>query len=512
MTASRSPSRFYASTALVVLGIAAAACTPATRRTPDDTLVVAIESAMSSYDPRYALSNWDGKLSKLVCPGLMSVDTETTEPRLELASKVTAVDPLTWDVEIRPDVRFPDGSPLTSADVAYTYMSTIAPESDSLFKKGFSERFSRVEAVTPRLVRFHLKQPLATFLTDIDFGIISQSGQGAGPYQVRELTTTHVLLDTNPSYFGTAPKVPHVEIKFVRDASARLLMLVGGSADLIQNGVRLDLLDDVRDRPRVHLETGPSVFLTYLMMNNADPLLKDPRVRQAIALAIDRPALIAAKFAGRAKLATGLLPPGHWAYAGDVARWDRDLPRAKQLLDEAGYPDPDGAGPQPRMKLVYKTSSDAFRVSIARVIAAQLAEIGLEIDVRPFEFATFFSDVKKGTYQIASMQTSEITEPDYYYMYFNSSRIPSKTDPDAGNRWRYVNAEVDRLTVEGRMELDRDKRRVLYADVQRHVARDVPVVPLWHEDNVVLTNVDVQGYAISPIARLGGLVGVTKRP
>src|SRR5204863_2189923 len=91
MSASRSPSRHYASTAVLIL---AAACTPARRRTPDDTLVVAIEAAMASYDPRYALSNWDGKLSKLVCPGLMSVDTATTEPRLELASKVTHADEL----------------------------------------------------------------------------------------------------------------------------------------------------------------------------------------------------------------------------------------------------------------------------------------------------------------------------------------------------------------------------------------------------------------------------------
>jgi peptide/nickel transport system substrate-binding protein len=492
--------------------ILAVACAPARRRTPDDTLVVAIESAMSSYDPRYAVSNWDGKLSKLVCPGLMSVDTATTEPRLELASKVTQIEPLIWEVLVRTDAKFPDGTPLTAADVAFTFTSTMAPDSDSLYKRGFAERFDKVEAVSPYTVRFHLKQPLATFLTDIDFGIISPSGQGAGPYQVRELTTTHVVLDANPAYFGPAPKLPHVEIKFVRDASARLLMMVGGSADLVQNGVRLDLLDDVRDRPRVRLDSGPSVLLTYLMMNNADPLLSDVRVRQAIALAIDRPALIAAKFGGRATLATGLLPPGHWAYNGDVIHWDRDLARARTLLDQAGFRDPDGPGPEPRMKLVYKTSSDAFRVSLARVIAAQLAEVGLEVDVRPFEFATFFADVKKGTYQLASMQTSNITEPDFYYNYFHSSRIPSAKDPDGGNRWRYKNPEVDRLTEEGRHELDLARRRVLYAEVQRLVARDVPVVPLWHEDNVVLTNVDVRGYTISAVASLAGLAGATKAP
>ena len=506
------PPHRNAITALLLVAVAAPlACTPRSRRTPDDTLVLAIESAMTSSDPRFAISNWDGKLSKLIHPGLTAVDTPSQEPRLELADKVTAVDPLTWEVELRADARFSDGAPVTAADVAYTYMSTLAPDSKSLFQRAFAERFSSVEPVSGRLVRFHLKEPLATFQTDIDYGIISAAGKGAGAYVLRELTSTHAVLDTNPYYYGPPPKVPHLEVKFVRDASARLLMIVGGSADLIQNGVRLDLLDDVRERPRVHLDSGASVILTYLMMNNADPVMKDPRVRQAIALAIDRPAIIAAKFGGRAKLATGLLPPGHWAYA-DVVHWDRDLPRAKALLDAAGYPDPDGAGPKPRLHLIYKTSSDAFRVSVARVIAAQLAEIGLDVEVRSFEFATFFADVKHGTYQLASMQTSEITEPDYYFMYFNSSRIPSTENPDGGNRWRYVNPEVDRLTAAGRHELDRDRRRALYADVQRQVAQDVPIVPLWHEDNVVLSNVDLQGYTISPNARLGGLATAWKQP
>ena len=511
----KTPSRSNAITALAILvGLwLAAGCTPKTRRTPDDTLVIAIESAMTAPDPRYAVSSWDSKLSKLIFPGLTAVDTPSQEPRMELATKATLVEPLTWDVEIRPDAVFSNGSPVTAADVSYTYESMLAPDSDSLWHKGFLERFSQVEVIGPRTVRFHLKEPLATFLTDIDIGIVSKVGAlGAGPYVLDELTTLHAVLGVNPHFYGAKPKLPHVEIKFVRDASARLLMIVGGSVDLIQNGVRLDLLDDVRERPRVHLQSGASVILSYVMLNNADPVLKDPRVRQAIALAIDRPAIVAAKFGGRAVLATGLLPPGHWAYAQDVVHWNHDLARAKQLLDYAGLKDPDGPGPLPRAKIIYKTSSDAFRVSVARVIAAQLAEIGLDVEVRSFEFATFFADVKKGTYQMASMQTSEITEPDFYFMYFNSSRIPTKENPDGGNRWRYVSPEVDRLTAEGRHELDKDKRRDIYREVQRHVAADVPIVPLWHEDNVVLSNVDVQGYVMSPNARLGGLPSASKQP
>jgi peptide/nickel transport system substrate-binding protein len=499
--------------ARIALALLAVACEPNRRRTPDDTLVVLVEAPMITADPRYAFNGLDGKLGKLVNAGLTVVDSPTLEPELALAARIDRVDDVTYDVALRPDVRFSDGSPVLASDVAGTYSYMLDPKTESLFHKNLADRFARVEAIAERVARFHLKTPLATLMSDLDFGIVSCRGGaprpgeaiGAGAYLVREITSTHVLLDANPYYFGSRPKTPHVEIKFVRDGSARLLMLVGGSADLIQNAVRLDLVDELRDRPRVQIQSGPSVFLTYLLLNNTDPILADKRVRQAIALALDRPAIIAAKYSGRAQLATGLLPKTHWAYAQGMQSWDRDLARARRLLDEAGHPDPDGSGPRPRFSMVYKTSSDTFRVTVARTIAAQLAAVGIDVEVRSFEFATFFADVKKGTYQLASMQTAEITEPDFYFTYFHSSWIPSKDNPDGYNRWRYRNPEVDRLTDAGRHELDRDKRKAIYDRIQRIVAEDVPVVPLFHEDNVVLMNVDVQGYTITPNARLIGL-------
>jgi len=290
----------------------------------------------------------------------------------------------------------------------------------------------------------------------------------------------------------------------VRDAAARLVMLAGGSADLVQNSFRYDLIDDVLARERVREIRQPSNILTYMMFNNDDPLLRDVRVRRAIALALDREALVDRKFGGRAVLATGLLPPQHWAYAA-VPQVPHDPETAKRLLDEAGYPDPDGPGGKPRLSLVYKTSADQFRVAIARVIASQLGQIGIAVEVRPFEFATFFADIKKGAYQIATMQTADITEPDLLFTYFHSSRIPDAKDPNANNRWRYRNALVDERTTAGRRELDRAKRVAIYADVQRQLAADLPIVPLWHEDTVAIVNSVVDGFVALPNARLAGL-------
>jgi peptide/nickel transport system substrate-binding protein len=501
----------YVNTAAAgLLAAAAAACASAARHTPDDTAVVVIESPMLSSDPRRGATNYDGKLAHLVFEGLTAVDTPTMVPRLGLAARIDRIDDLTIDVTLRDDVKFSDGSPVTAADVVGTYMSVLAPDWPTAHHKTLTDRFTSVEATSRLVARFHLVAPLATFMTDVDFGIVSfHDGPpardrviGAGAYRLRELTSTGAVLEPNPHYYGGAPRIGRVEFKFVPDSSARLLMLAGGSADLIPNSTRLDLVAAIGARPGVQVLKRHGAILTYLMMNNDDPVLADRRVRHAIALALDRPAIIAAKLGGLAVEATGLLSPDHWAYNAGVPRWDHDPARARRLLAEAGVRD---------LHLVYKTSSDAFRVAIARTIAAQLAEVGITVEVRSFEFATFFADVKRGAYQLASMQTADITEPDFYFMYFHSSWIPAAPKFDGFNRWRYRSAEIDRLTLAGRRELDVAARRRIYDEVQRKVADDLPIIPLWHEDNVVLASTAIHGYTMTPNGRLTGLRDITKQ-
>ncbi len=511
-------------TLLVVVAFCAAACAGRTRRTPDDAIVMVSEGPIRDVDPRFSLSSYNTKVSRLVAPGLTSVDQMSLEPKLELAESIEQLDDVTWDVTLRPGLRFSDGTPLTTADVVYTYESTMSEELGSLYRKAWQERFARFEILDERRVRLHLVAPVATLLSDLDFGIVSKRAAearggvfapgfvtGAGAYRVVAYFGDTMWLQRNPYYHGPPPRTSFIVLRTIRDANARMLVLVGGSADMTQNSVRLDLVSAAEHRKRLKVVSGPSAILTYVMMHNEDPALSDVRVRRAIALAIDRDRIIRAKFHGRAVKATGLLPPMHWAYSDDVRRYDYDPAESMRLLDEAGFPDPDGPGGEPRMRLTYKTSASQFRVAVARIIASQLAEVGIEVEVRSFEFSTFFTDIKQGKYQLASMQTGDITEPDYYYAYFNSSRIPSAENWGLANRWRYRNDRVDELTVQGRRVADRERRRVIYREVQQILADEVPVIPLWHEDNVVVANVDVDGYTLFPNARLRGLETTEKR-
>lgn len=481
-----------------------------------------LDSVRHDLDPRFVLGSLDGKLSRLVAPGLTTVDTPDLEPQLMLAESIERVGDLRWRVRLKPGLRFPDGSPVKASDVAFTYNSVIDPKVGSTSRQAFAERFASVTVVSELEVDFVLHESIATFLSDLDFGIISESAAsesptrllGAGAFFVDSFRPEDVFLRRNPHYaaLGELAQIERIEIKTVRDENARNLMLVGGSADFSQNETRPDLVEFITKRERIEVQSGPSSILTYLMFKNDDPKLADRRVRRAIALAIDRKRIIEAKFGGHAVLATGLLPPFHWAYNGDVERYEPNLPEAKRLLDEAGYPDPDGPGGEPRMRLSFKTSSNQFRLAVARVLASQLREIGIEIEVHSFEWGTFLADIKTGNYQLASMQTSAITEPDYYFAYFHSSRIPTDDSPNLLNRWRYRDARIDELTDTARHTMDRDTRAALYHQVQSILAQDLPIIPLWHEDNIAIMNKSVRGYSLLPSARLAGFVTVSKQP
>ncbi|HTM21789.1 MAG TPA: ABC transporter substrate-binding protein [Kofleriaceae bacterium] len=498
-------------------------CDGRDRRTPDDRIVVLIPNPAVNPDPRLTFNNYDTKLSVLLCPGLTSTDGENQglAPTLNLAASIERVDDLTRDVVVKDGITFSDGKPLRAEDVAFTFQSAL--DDDSMPSHApLAERFTSVKVVRARTVRFALKDKLATLLSDLSFGVVSAASADpatgrfpggrvvcAGAYRIVELGHDRVLLERNP-YYRPAPRTAEIELRLVPDQNAQALMLAGGSADLIQNTLRADLVDDIDARRRVQVTSGPSTLTSMLLFQLEHPILRDVRVRHAIAYAIDRDTIIAAKFHGRARIATGLLPPLFWAYEGDVDRYPFDPARAARLLDEAGYPDPDGPGGAPRFRLTYKTSAEQFRVAIAQIIAQQLGQVGIDVTVRAFEFGTLVADLNAGNFDLASLQTVPITEPDYLYTYFNSVRIPTGK-ASMHNRMRYRSARVDELTAAGRRELDPARRRAIYAEVQQILARDLPVVPLWHEDNIAVMNVDLDGYQVTPTAMFTGLAATGKR-
>jgi peptide/nickel transport system substrate-binding protein len=221
----------------------------------------------------------------------------------------------------------------------------------------------------------------------------------------------------------------------------------------------------------------------YLGFQTRSDKLSDVRVRRAIAHAIDRDLLVRAKYHGLARVTESWIPQEHWAAVQGLPALTFDPDRAKALLDEAGFPDPPGDAP--RMSLVLRTTSERFRQSVARAIAAMLRDVGVEVDVRPSEAATLISDLNRGRFEITLLQVPEVIEPHVLSWFFDSSRIPGP-DSEGANRWRYANGALDALFEHGRTRIERAERQAAYEEVQRVLARDLPVLPLWQPDTVAV--------------------------
>jgi peptide/nickel transport system substrate-binding protein len=482
---------------------------------PRDQRIVVLfpEPIEGSLDPRLDTRAWPTKVGQLLFEGLVDTHDDALEPRPALAERIDQPAPDTYDVTIRATARFADGTPVTSADVVATLESVRNPAFKSPFRSMYT-RIRTLEAPDDRHVHIVLDGPHAPFLSDLSLGILPARSLGpdgkvtgglvgAGPYRLyRRDGDREVVLIRNEHYWRGRPRTPYLVFRTIGDENTRLLALLGGSADLVQNATGPVLVDAMRQRPGLAVDSVPGVAYSYLGFNLRDPILKDVRVRRAIALAIDRDRLLEHKFRGTARAATGMLPAGHWAYDPDVARYDHDPDQARRLLDEAGHPD----GPNGRFKLTYLTSTDKFRRNLARLIADDLRAVGIDVEVRAFELGTLLSDLKSGNFQIATLQWPDPSEPHFLSWVFASDKIPTPAEPNrGGNRGGYVNPEVDSLLEAGRTAPDRAARKRAYDRVQQILADDLPYVSLWHEDVVVVRRAGLEGFTPLPDASLFGL-------
>jgi peptide/nickel transport system substrate-binding protein len=186
-----------------------------------------------------------------------------------------------------------------------------------------------------------------------------------------------------------------------------------------------DMVYAMSKRPDLLVQSAPGTVLNYITFNVQDSVLRDVRVRQAIAFAMNRPLIIHSLWRDRARLAESLLPPEHWAWTGDVQQYPHDPAKANALLDAAGWKrGKDGI----RFHLAMKTSTDETSRLLAMILQQELRDVGIALEVRSFEFATFFSDVTKGAFQMYTLRWLGGNEdPDIFHT-FDSFRPTETTE------------------------------------------------------------------------------------
>ncbi len=264
-----------------------------------------------------------------------------------------------------------------------------------------------------------------------------------------------------------------------------------GSGDIAINSLTPDTVVTLARDPNLTVEKGAGTRLAYLGFNLRDSILSNVRVRQAIAYALDRRPMIEYLWRNEAQPARSILPVQSWAYNGDVPAYEHDPEKAKQLLDAAGYPAVNGV----RFHITMKTSTDPNTRLMVAVMQQQLREVGIVLDIRSFEFATFFADVQHGAFQLYGLRWIGGNEdPDIFEYAFHSSKFP----PNGANRDYYSNPKVDALIDKARREIDPKARKVLYAEVQQILAEDLPYINLWYLDNVMVHTNRVHGIKLNP--------------
>jgi peptide/nickel transport system substrate-binding protein len=505
---------------LLLCALLLASCRHASHSAQQDhTVVFLIESSPTSLDPRIGVDAQSEHIDELLFDSLV-VRSANFQFSPGLASSWDQPDPLTVVFHLRPNVRFSDGRPLTSRDVAWTVNSLLRGVVLSP-KSGSFTSVDHIDTPDPSTVIFHLKHPDNFLLVNLSNGAIgivpdgsgrdfSQHPIGSGPFRfVSQEIDKEVVIDRNPYSWLPLPgpsAIRGVRFAVVPDATTRALELRKGSADLTSNSLPPDMLPVLAAENNLQVESIGGTMLQHLTFNTTDPILSHPEVRQAIACSIDLNLILKTLLGGHARAAVSLLPEQHWAWTGDVPRYAYDPARARRLLDQAGFhPDAHGI----RIHLTMKTSTDEGARLLAATLQQQLAQAGISLDIRSYETATFLQDLVRGSFQMYSLRWIGGNEqPDIFGYAFSTARIP----PKGANRSRYRNPELDRLLDEANRSIDPATRIADYHKVQQILARDLPSIDLWYQDSILVHNRRISNISLSPSGSFAFLATAKVQP
>jgi peptide/nickel transport system substrate-binding protein len=471
-------------------------------------------AAPNNLDPRYGTDALSSRAQQLIFNNLLKLD-DNMRVAPDLAESWESSDYRRYRLKLRQGVRFHDGHELTSKDVVYTLTSILDPESSSPLR-GAYRLLDTVSAVDPYTVDFVLKEPSGSFLINLVVKIVPDGAGrelkdhpiGTGPYEfVSYIPDDRVVVKAFAAHFDGLPRNRGVVLKVVPDDIMRALELRKRTADLVVNDLAPDMAHQL-GKEGLRLKQFPGSNYQYLSFNMRDPILQDVRVRHAIGYAIDRQAIVDYLRRGLATRAVGPLSPSNWAFESHVFDFAYDPARARSLLDQAGYPDPDGTGPRARLTLSLKSSNIEFNRLQSAVIQENLRDVGIDLDLRTYEFATLYADIIKGNFQMYTLQwaAGATADPDILRRVFHSEEVP----PAGFNRGYVKDALLDQLLDEATLATTTEQRRVLYGKVQQRAAELAPYISLWHETIVVVAQPEIRGIRVSPQADFSFLRNVSR--
>jgi peptide/nickel transport system substrate-binding protein len=515
------PGVLWAALSRVVAGVVLAGAGCSARGAPSldsDRLVVARAADATNLDPARASDIESLEVAEQVFGRLVRFAPGRLEPEPDLATDWSvSPDGTVWTFELRPNVRFHDGTPFDADAVVFSFERQIVTdhtsrEPDFVWARSY-HNIKKVTALSPLQVQFQIDRPYAPFLANLAIGpaaIVSPTAvrrwgtkfgrhpSGTGPYRLLEwIPGDRITLERNDDYWDQKAKIRYLVMLLLPQARQRMQALESGAADIIQQ-VAPDDIPLVRLDPELRLVSAPAALVAYLALNTQKRPLDDPRIRRAIAHAVRRDAIVRYVYQGLATPAVGPLPPKVWGARSDLVSFGYDPERARTLLAEAGF---SGAVIRP-LKLYVPSVPRQYVPApgrVASVVRSCLEEVGLSVEIVTREPTELQRALWAGEHDIALTGWFGANgDPDNFL--YNLLDADNTTGAHPSNIAFYSNPWFHDIIGMAQRVTDRTERERLYSQAQAIVANDGPWVPLAHPMVMFATRAGVRGLAVQPSA------------
>ena len=446
---------------------------------------MALGQAPATLDPRFAPDAAGDRIGGLIFNSLVRLGPDLN-PVPDAAENWT-VNGRTYHFVLRPDLRFHNGRPVTAEDVEFSFAQARAPSSPfasslnlienvavsekagritvDITVKNHSDRFLKADVKTVKLIP--KREVLAA---GQDFG---RAPIGTGGYKFKRQGAGEIELES----VGAVTK--NLVFKIIRDDFTRYQKLMKGEVDIAQMEITPERVADFQKHPeKFQVFLYPGLSMTYVLVNFRDPWLATKPAREALSRSINREEIIRHKLHGFAREATSLLTPQNPYFAPEMKNPEFNLEVARRLAAN------------PPAEIVLKTSNAPQAIDNGKVLAYQMSRTGVKVRLQSFEWGTFYNDVKRGNFQLATMKWVGVIDPDIYKLTMHSAE-----KPPGRNRGSYANAEMDRLLDLGSAEPDFNKRREIFMKIQRLALDDIVVIPLWYDQQVAIAKKNIRDYA-----------------
>lgn len=466
----------------------------------DDELVYATTSDAPGLSPIDTNDSVSADVTEQVFETLFVQDPETMEPEPLLAESYETPDDLTWEINLREDIEFQDGTDFDAEAVKYSFeelkdpdraaprASLLDPITDIEVKDEYTVVLKTDEPYGPMLAA--LSHPNAAIVSPEadEEGDIDKEPVGTGPYEFEEWEEgDHITLTKNEDYWQDTSEIDEVTFKIVPEESTALSMLEAGEVDFLKD-VSSDLISRAESMDGVELQEETGTRVSFLGFNVEKEPYSDPDFREAVAHAVNQEEYVD-QVEGTATRNDSIMGPEIFGYNEDDqdATYSYDPEKAEKMLEENGY---DGE------EITMLAADRENYVKMAEIVQAQLEEVGLNVEIEKIEWASFLDTAREGNYEMTFLgwENSTADGSELFYPNLHSDNI------DASNYSRYDDEEFDEIVEESRNTIDEDERKEKLSEANTMAIEDAPWVVMAHENVNIAHDDSIEEFELSPTA------------